>query len=665
LTLTGGSGTNNGSISATASLNTSTGIRIAQVTVSGSGLSQIINITQTGTAASLVASPLTLSYGSVGSSQNIGITSNISWTSVSSQPWLTLTGGSGTNNGTISATASVNTASGIRIAQVTVSGSGLSQIINITQAGTSAILVANLTTLTYSSASSSQNFAISSNVNWSLSSLPAWLSVNTSTGFGNASILLTAQVNSLTISRSHNITISGGGLSQIINITQSGAATSLVANPTTLAYPSGGSSRNVTISSNVNWTVTGIPTWLTLNTNSGIGNTVISLVSQSHNFTSSRSATITIQSLANSLTQSINITQSGSPTTLSLSGTTLNFNSASSSQTLNIITNDNWIVAGVPTWLTINPQFGTGNATLNVQANTNTSVNNRNVILTITSGSLVRTATVNQSGQIPQIQITNSSNSNLNANGEIRTISISSNVNWTINASDNWFSVTPFFGTGNVQVSIQAFANSNTTPRNGSITISGNGISQFYNFTQDASNQEICTQSVFISVSPDTLDFTNGTTIRTSTITSNLEYQILSDANWFAISTATGIIEPCQSSKILTVSILPTTVAANGSNIITLKSGGLEKKIVIKSNVKFTTGVDEKEIESKLEIYPNPAKSQKSIKFNKIISFKMYNIIGNEVGGANSVMEYDLGVLQSGIYFIKTSENEFVKLIID
>ncbi|TAH27884.1 MAG: hypothetical protein EAZ07_00010, partial [Cytophagales bacterium] len=129
-----GSGNLN-TFSAIASAHTATGIRTAQITVSGGALTQIVNVTQTGSAANLTASPTTLTYASGGSSQNIGITSNVSWTSVSSQPWLTLTGGSGTNNGTISATASANTATGIRIAQVTVTGGALTQIVNITQTG--------------------------------------------------------------------------------------------------------------------------------------------------------------------------------------------------------------------------------------------------------------------------------------------------------------------------------------------------------------------------------------------------------------------------------------------------------------------------------------------------------------------------------------------------
>jgi hypothetical protein len=143
LTVSPASGSNNGNLTISAiSANTSTTARTATITVSGTGVtSQTITVTQQGTASSLSLSGNTLSLNpAINSSGTITITSNTSWTASSGQTWLTVSPTSGSNNGTLTLTAtSANTATTVRTATVTVSGTGVeAQTINITQLGTAA-----------------------------------------------------------------------------------------------------------------------------------------------------------------------------------------------------------------------------------------------------------------------------------------------------------------------------------------------------------------------------------------------------------------------------------------------------------------------------------------------------------------------------------------------
>ncbi len=88
----------------------------------------------------LSVSPTSLSYTVNGESKTVTVTCNTSWTATSSASWLTVSPASGSNNGTITARASANTAASQRTATITVSANGVtSQTISVTQTGTNGI----------------------------------------------------------------------------------------------------------------------------------------------------------------------------------------------------------------------------------------------------------------------------------------------------------------------------------------------------------------------------------------------------------------------------------------------------------------------------------------------------------------------------------------------
>jgi hypothetical protein len=85
----------------------------------------------------LTATPNSLTIESLANSTaSFGVASNISWTAISNQPWLTLSRSSGTGYASITLTAGGNALDNDRIATVTVSGTGVEpQLVNVTQAG--------------------------------------------------------------------------------------------------------------------------------------------------------------------------------------------------------------------------------------------------------------------------------------------------------------------------------------------------------------------------------------------------------------------------------------------------------------------------------------------------------------------------------------------------
>jgi mannan endo-1,4-beta-mannosidase len=130
------SGTSNGSLAVSATANTGTTTRSGTVTVSGGGVTRQILVAQAGQASSnLTISPTSLSLGSAASSASIAVTANTSWTVMDDQSWLSVSPTSATNDGTLTVSAIANPGAASRSGTVTVSGSGISRTIAVTQAG--------------------------------------------------------------------------------------------------------------------------------------------------------------------------------------------------------------------------------------------------------------------------------------------------------------------------------------------------------------------------------------------------------------------------------------------------------------------------------------------------------------------------------------------------
>jgi len=130
------SGSGNGTVTVTADTeNTSDADRTATVTVSGDGLAETVTVTQAGSTPELSAEPGTLTIASAaGSNGNITLTSNTSWSASDNANWLAIDPTSGSDNGSIVATASSeNTSASDRSAIVTIIGGGLTETVIVTQ----------------------------------------------------------------------------------------------------------------------------------------------------------------------------------------------------------------------------------------------------------------------------------------------------------------------------------------------------------------------------------------------------------------------------------------------------------------------------------------------------------------------------------------------------
>jgi hypothetical protein len=246
-----------------------------------------------------------------GSNKNINITSNVSWTVSSDQSWLKVSPISGIGNGSITLTATENSAFTTRSATVTVTGTGVGvKTIAVTQSATEAIFIVSETEVSLNdNEGSSASVNITSNTAWNTISDQLWLDVIPASGSGNGTIILTASDNPTVFTRTAKVTISGTGVSsKIINVTQQAkkATLEISANEVVLAKYAG-SNGTVDITSNAEWSATSDQAWLTTDPSSGTGNETITITATGKTSVT-RTATITV-SVTGANSQTIAVTQ--------------------------------------------------------------------------------------------------------------------------------------------------------------------------------------------------------------------------------------------------------------------------------------------------------------------------------------------------------------------
>lgn len=270
------SGTNNATVQLSATDNLTDVMRSAKITVSATGVtSKTITVSQPVVSSpSLAVSVSTIKMASpANSTATFDISSKTSWNISCDQSWIKISSTTGSDNTTITLTATNNTSTVTRSARITVTGSnGTKRIITLTQDAAPKVLSvsANALSVTYS-ANSPANFDVISNMKWNITCNQSWITVNKTSGLSTTTINITADANPEANTRSATITISGDGVpSKTIKITQNAAPAVLSVSKNELVLETDQNSTDTfNISSNIVWSIYCDQNWLQISQTSG------------------------------------------------------------------------------------------------------------------------------------------------------------------------------------------------------------------------------------------------------------------------------------------------------------------------------------------------------------------------------------------------------------
>ena len=136
-------------------------------------------------------------------------------------------------------------------------------------------LTVSTTSMEFGAASETKSLTFNTNKNWTITTdASTWIEVSPKSGEASKdaiSVNVKCYENTQYQSRTGNITISAGGLTKTIKVTQAAAikTISLSVSTTSLSVSGQGGTASFTVTCNDNWTITDIPDWLTLSKTSG------------------------------------------------------------------------------------------------------------------------------------------------------------------------------------------------------------------------------------------------------------------------------------------------------------------------------------------------------------------------------------------------------------
>ena len=479
-------GEGDATLSLTVVANTSTDSRSGTVTLKAGDSSYTVSVSQEGEDPILTISPESLSFSADGGNKSITVTSNLSWTATSSDAWLTLSNSSGEGDATLTVMAQENPSTSSRTASVTFKGKDITFTVIVTQEGASPAFSVTPTTLSFTSSGGSQSVSIKSNQTWTASFDVSWLSLSTASGTGDATVSITAQANTYTDNRAGTVTFTSGGKTYTVTVIQDGAAIHFEITPTTITFTAKGGSKSVSVMSNQPWTVSSDVSWLKLSNSSGTSDATLSVTAEENTSTSSRAGTVTFS--AGDRNYTVSITQEGADPFFNIAPETLSFASSGESKSVSITSNISWTASSSVSWLTLSKTSGTGDASVSVSAQANTSTDNRSGIVTFTAGGKTYTVSVTQEG-VPTYFEVSPTTLSFSASGGSKSISVMSNQPWTVSSDASWLTLSDNSGTGDATLSVTAEENTSTSSRSGTVTFSAGGRDYTISVTQEAAEQ--------------------------------------------------------------------------------------------------------------------------------------------------------------------------------
>ena len=165
-------------------------------------------------------------------------------------------------------------------------------------------------------------------------------------------------------------------------------------------FDADGGDKNITVSSNADWTVSKDADWVTTN----VGGSSLTITVSANEGFDSRTATVTVS--ANELRENIKVTQLASTPSILLDKESLSVAAEGGVFSIEVTSNAPWKVEAADEWLTVKTAEGNGNGTISIEVAANAVLNVRTSSITVketVSGSS-KTVSVEQEAAMPTRQ---------------------------------------------------------------------------------------------------------------------------------------------------------------------------------------------------------------------------------------------------------------------
>ena len=266
------------------------------------------------------------------------------------------------------------------------------------------------------------------------------------------------------------------------------------------AIPAGGGTKEVTVTSNGEWSAS-LPKdckWLTLDKDGGTNDGTLTLTAKENTAYEPRKVTLTVSLDEGDKSQTLEITQAAKPKpVLELEQENVVTGPLGSAREVKIRSNVAWKATPTVAWLHIKPSTGSKSATLTITADENTAEKGRTGTITIesTDGSkLTRTLTVAQKpAAVAATGISlNPASITMGSGGGMVGFNVYASKGWTISGSPDWMHPDATRGSGTRLVIVRFDRNESGAERTGKLTVKSDDgkAERTFTLTQRASQRK-------------------------------------------------------------------------------------------------------------------------------------------------------------------------------
>ena len=427
----------------------------------------------------------TVNVAAEGGEALASLTSNGDWVVDSHPEWLTVSPMNGFGDAQFKLTVSANDAEETRSGEVKVSSKDHTATLTVTQEFVEKYL--RVTNGIYADCfGGSFTIDVESNVEWTISGMPVWISTSVTEGSNNGEIgvEIASIQGEVSEGRQAVLTIEGGGKKALCVVSQSHETQHVFSiDPMDFAFSCEGGTTSLTVRSTMPWAATSQTDWFTFSPGSGEGNAEMTVDVSENSELFSREGNIQFSCTypdGTTGTAMVWVRQEAAPDPhfLTVDPAELTLGNEGGTTEVKVECDTDWNVIDFQSaWATVSAMSGTGNGIIAVSADPNPINEPRSFSFTVVSGELVKRVTVSQEAgeEPPFVSLTPDTLSVPYSGSVSNNLTLASNVPWTLLSSDSWILLSSSSGEGNATVGVVVDMNLAETPRYGSVKAFYNG----------------------------------------------------------------------------------------------------------------------------------------------------------------------------------------------
>lgn len=484
--------------------------------------SRNVSATQRAADPVIELTPTVLSFTASAGRQQVEVQDNVHWTITVDADWLTATASD--DHSQIHIVVTENTTQATRNAIVTVQGGGLTRTITVVQAQP-ATPMAEGAELKFENDGGSYELSVTSEVAWTASTSETWIEIQPQSGVaGTSALVVSALPNSSLTDRTGFVYIHIG-TSQVLSLPVYQQGIFLQLTPQKLEFKADGSSESLHVASNTGWKVLEHPEWITLSETEGHGDVDLTLTAADNWGTEERTASLRLGKEGTELLATVTLTQQGR--TFDNLIASLEFGTNAEAQSVTVSTDGQWTAQTSDGWLSVSPLSGTGETLITITATDNPSDGQRQAIVTVTVGNVVRTITITQAGRFFTVDPTTFAE--LPSKGGTHAVHIATNGTWTASSTSTWMELSTNSGIGDIDVTLTVPDNPSIYARKDTTTFTPAYLQPVRVITEQAAR--------YLTVDVTRFDFfAKGGTSDLVTISTDAAFEVTASQPWITIN---------------------------------------------------------------------------------------------------------------------------------